>query len=206
MISPDEWESISLLIEEGWPGEFTDAASSAWRVFLDDYNADGVLTALKVLVARGGRFRPSVAEVAAEINVDRSAPTFVEAYQLIYGVRGVLAARPKGELWWDTPAQRERAYEDAARDCAAEMHPLIGRFINRYGIDRLRMLELGDPEYGAIRRRELQADYEQLAEALEGRRLESIAAPRRNELAKVDPLASLGLEPPVGALNEGGTA
>lgn len=193
MITPDEWETIALLIDEGWPGEFTDAAAAAWRVFLDDYDADRVLTALKVIVARGGRFRPSVAEVAAEINVDRGAPTFIEAYQLIYGGRGVLAARPKGSLWWDTPAQRERAYEDAARERAAEMHPLVGRFIDRYGIGRLRMLALDDPEFGAVRRRELQADYEHLTEAMEGRRLESIAAPRRNELAKLDPLAALGI-------------
>lgn len=204
MITPDEWESIALLIEEGWPGEFTDASAAAWRVFLDDYDAERVLTALKVLVARGGRFRPSVAEVAAEINVDRCVPTFIEAYQLIYGARGVLAARPK-QSWWDTPAQRERSYEDAARERAAEMHPLIGRFIDRYGVNRLRMLELDDPEFGALRRRELQADYEQLTEALEGRRLEAIAAPRRNGgLARIgDPLEALGIERPA-AITSGG--
>lgn len=120
MLSPAEWESLSLLIEEAWPGEFDDHAAKAWRVLLDDFNAAEVLRALKACVAHGGTFRPSVAEVVGEIRRDPSRPTFDEAYRMIYGPGGVLGVKRSG----------------------ATISPWVTGFVQRYGIDRLRFLEV----------------------------------------------------------------
>lgn len=181
MIDPDEWDTLCLLIEEGWPGEFTDAAAKAWRVFLDDYDAGQVLAAVKILVARGGRFRPSVAEVAAQIRQDPSAPTFEEAYALIYSPKGILWGRSNG----------------AAKEFAQRgVHPLVGSFAVRYGIERLRMLEVDHETYGSVKRKELRDAWDRHLEASEGRDLAALMAPREKSLGRLDPLAALGASRP----------
>ena len=189
MITPDEWASLCLLIEEGWPGEFGDAAEKAWRVLLDDYDADRVLRAVKALVARGGKFRPSVAEVVAEIRHDPSRPTFEEAYRLIYGRGGVLRARlPYAGPIVDADARRG----EAMRARMSEIHPLVAAFVDRFGLGRLRALAVDDPDYGELRRKELREAWDRHVEAVDGREIAQFASGRRDGLQAFDPLAVLG--------------
>ncbi len=196
MISADEWATISMLIDEGWPGEFTASSATAWRVFLDEYDATQVLGALKVLVARGSTFRPSVAEVVAQIRDDPTVPTFAEACQLIFGPGGVMHARTKvRKVFWEI-GERDRLNEIAGWERASDMHPLIGAFIEREGFSRLRDLNLEDEQYGAMRRAQLQKSWDAHCEAMRGRELAAVAQGRRGELGSFDPLVVLRLQKP----------
>lgn len=167
MIAPAEWETLCLLIEEGWPGEFDDAAAKAWRVFLDDYEPEEVLVALKALVARGGRFRPSVAEVVAQIRQDPSRPTFEEAFQQLYGPGGIFGFTRSGVV----------------------ISPWVLKFADRYGRDRLRLLAVDDPDEGKWARKELAEAWDRFLEATEGRDIAQIATRSTRGLKRVDALA-----------------
>lgn len=196
MITPEQWETLCLLIEEGWPGEFDDSAAKAWRLFLDDYDAEQVLVAVKSLVARGGRFRPSVAELVAQIRHDPSTPTFEEAYRLIYGARGVLRARPSETSFRDGSAMA-RAYHEARLARAHELHPLVATFVERCTPDWLGALEVNHPDYSELRRKELREAWDRHCEAMDGRDVAALASGRRRgELARLDPLAALGMRKP----------
>jgi len=172
VITDTEWETLCLLIEEAWPGEFDDSAAKAWRVFLGDYDADAVAAGLKACVARGGRFRPAVAEIVAEIRSDPSRPTFDEAYQMIYGPGGVLGFKRSG----------------------VTVSPWVVAFVASCGQERLRLLEV-DGEYGELNRKELRQSWEQFLEANETRDIAALAAggPRRGRLGRFDPLEVLRL-------------
>lgn len=182
----DEWGTLALLIEEWWPGEFTDAKEQAWRIGLADYDSEQVFAALKVLLARGGKFR-ELPEIVAQILSDPSRPTFEEAFALIYEPRGILWGRS------DT-----RAKEFAL----AQVHPLVASFAIRYGISRLRMLEVDHDEFGALKRKELRDAWDRHVEACEGRDVAALMAPRGKSLGRLDPLAVLGVpqsRPQIGA-------
>lgn len=189
MIARDEWQALSLFIEEWWPGEFTDATARAWRVALDDYDAAQVLAALKTILAKGERFRPAVSEVIGAIRRDPSKPTFEEAFKLIFGPGGVMSARVIGAF----PSQAEmgRALHQAREARARECHPLVASFCLRQGLDRLSMLELDDTEWGEKRRSDLCTAWERHCEAMEDRDVAQLVAPRGEGLRALDPLAAL---------------
>jgi hypothetical protein len=183
----DEWDSLCLLLEEGWPGEFGEGARGAWRVMLNDYTVEEVFRAIKGLVARGGKFRPSVAEVVAEIRQDPSSPTFEECYQLIYGRGGVLRARPE-RATVIRPEDVSRAQKERLED----VHPLVRSFVERQGLGRLERLELNDPVWGELRRKELREAWDAHCEAMEGRDVAALVSGRRGEIGRFDPMAVLG--------------
>jgi len=198
----DEWDTLSMLLHKGfkWRQPFDDAQSDVYRVLLDGYEPDQIATALRALVARGQVFGPTPGELVALMNADPSTPTFDEACQLIYGLRGILRARPAGSTWADE-GERGRAYLQAARERAATMHPLVGAFVERVGLDRLRMLELEHEDFGERNRKDLEARWDAHCVAMEGRDVALIAAGRRGGgLGRLDPLGALGRRPAVGAL------
>jgi hypothetical protein len=207
MIAEHEWETLSLLIEEAWPGEFDDSAAKAWRVLLDDFDGRQVLLAIKLLVTRGGTFRPSVAEIVAEIRRDPGKPTWSEAAMLIFGKGGILKARTqrtKGS--WDA-GEREKADDEAAWERAAVLHPLAAAFVRLEGLSRLRevAVDLTDPQYGEATRKRLGESWERFCEANEHRDVAALVSGRRGEgLGKLDPLAALGRRAPELAEANGG--
>ena len=188
----DEWDGLSLFIEAWWPGEFPDVMAEAWRAALGDFDREAVLSALKARLARGDRWRPAVSEVVAEIRKDPTKPTFEEAQTLIYGRGGVLKARPEPGQRYANEAAMLGARDDAAQARACELHPLLASFVERYGVARLRNLELGDPEWGQVRLRELREAWDRHCEAMEDRDVAELVAGRRGELAAFDPLRALG--------------
>jgi len=196
-MTTDEWESICFLIEEWWPpspaeGEFDDARRRAWRLALDGFAADAIAAALRALLARGGKWRPRPSEVIAEIRKDPSKPTFEEAYRLIFGRGGALKARPPRGQTYANEAAMIGAHDDAAQARAWELHPLVGSFVERYGVRRLATLEIDHPEYGELKRRELREAWDRHCEAMDGRDVAALAAGRRRgELAAFDPLAAI---------------
>jgi hypothetical protein len=74
---------------------------------------------------------------------------------------------------------------------AYALHPLLGDFVERYGVHRLRMLPVDDPDYGELRRRELREAWNRHREATEERDVAALASRRRGELRRFDPLRSL---------------
>jgi len=163
----DAWEAIALLLEQGWPGDFDDAAAGAYRTLLGDVEPERVITALRVLVRKGGTFRPSVAEIAAELNADPGRPTWSEAYRLLFGARGFLTVRP----------------ERSAVERAGDRHPLLAAFIVAEGYQRLRMLPVHDPDWGERTRRDLERAWDQLGQRADHRHAAGLeldgATPRR---------------------------
>lgn len=194
MIAPLEWQQLAGLIEEWWPGEFDEPKANAWRIALDDFDAAEVLGALKMLLARGGTFRPSVAELIGEIRRDPTKPTFEEAYQLIYGPRGVMRATPRPGGRYDNEAAMLKARNDARLERAQQLHPLVAEFVYRYGVDRLSRLEVDDPDYGQLRLKDLRDAWDRHCEAMEGRDVAELVAGqagRLRGLGRFDPLRAL---------------
>jgi hypothetical protein len=193
MWSEEEWLTFTLLVDHGWPGAFGEAEATAWRRLLDPYEPQACVAALQRLVAKGGAFRPSVAELVAEIHSDPTEPGFAEMVQLVYGhPHGVLAARVTGA--WRTERERRRLADEAASERARDLHPLVAAFVASMGVQRLREINLDDPDYGNARRAQLKAEWEDFRARATQRQAHAIAAGRepRAGLAKFDPLAALG--------------
>ena len=184
-MTADEWNTIALLLDKGfkWREPFGEAHETTYRILLDGYSAEDVASAIRALVARGQVFGPTPGEVVAEIRNDPAAPTFDEAYALIY--------RPKGILWGKSNAQ-------STEFAKSRVHPLVGSFALRYGIERLRMLEVDHEDYGDIKRRDLRLAWDQHVEAMEGRDVAALVASsdRRGQLGRFDPLTALGSPAP----------
>jgi hypothetical protein len=189
------WAMFCALMHRGWPGAFTEEDALAYRVLLDGVDPAEAVGALRRLLHRGARFRPSAAELLGELHADPTRPTFAEAYQLIFGPRGVLRARIVGGRW-DNEADRRAAHRQAIEERAAGVHPLVGAFVMRQGIDRLRTLPLEDPQWGEKHRRDLERAWEQHVEAFDGREVAALAAGSRDGLRQLDPLAALGIARP----------
>lgn len=204
-MTDEQWDAIALLLDKGfkWKEQFGDAQLTTYRILLDGYDEEQIAGALRILVARGQVFGPTPGEIVALIRSDPSAPTFIEAYRLIFGHKGILAAKP-AERWFADAGEMGRAHRQAQRARAGEMHPLVASFVERYGYTRLEELELNDPEYGDAKRRELERQWDAHCEATEGRDLAAMALPRgEGGLRRLDPLSALGLGRP--ALSESTT-
>jgi hypothetical protein len=188
-----QWDTFAGLVTEGWPGQFDDNAADSWRTLLDGTEPATAAEALRRLLLEGHRFRPSVSEVLEAARRDPSKPTFAEAYLLIYGRRGALRARPERRVYRDHKEQR-KLEDDAIRERAGQLHPLVATFIDRQGIGRLQQLPVNDPEWGEKHRRDLEKAWDQHAEAMADRDVAQLAAApgRRHALGKFDPLAALG--------------
>ncbi len=190
--TPDERDVLFLLVGEAWPGEFSDEQRAAWTLLLDAYDPTVTVAALRALVAEGHRFRPSVSEFVAAIHRDPSRPTFDEAFALIFGPGGILRATPTRRRW-ATEAERRVLVRDAIVDRARSVHPLVGEFVVRQGVERLRQLPIHDPTYGEVRRKELRAAWDEHVTAFEGRHVAALAAGAGDArgLRRFDPLAAL---------------
>lgn len=196
-----EWDAYAALLAEGWPGEFTDAASSAYRVLLDGVPPQQAAEALRRLLHEGHRFRPSASELLAAARHDPSQPTWAEAYQLIYGRGGVLGARPTVSPW-GSEGERRRLCDAAAAARSARMHPLIGGFCRAQGLSYLRSLSVDCPDWGTKHRRDLERAWDAYVAAADGRQVAALAAGTgRAGLRRLDPLGALGR--PAGELPRG---
>ncbi len=176
MLADREWQAIALLLERGfkWREPFAGAHDRTYRTLLADYDEDALATALRKLVAGGQVYGPTPGEIVQAIEGDAERPTFLEAYSAIYdshpawcGGRGILWTRPAD------PADR-----------AWDIHPLIGAFVQSYGVERLRMLEVDHDEKGAMNRHQLELAWERFVEAHAHRDAAALAAGRRRELRR----------------------
>lgn len=135
----DEWEAIALLIENCWRGEFDETTSSAYFTMLSRFSTGEVMAALHKIVEDGKPFVPSVPEIVGAIRK---------------------MTEPQLPAWTDVWATLEVALrcnsEDEAVAYATEScHLVAGAFLRAEGFDRLRKEPFFDPDYGALRIREL---------------------------------------------------
>ena len=200
MDDQDCWRPVARALLGSWPERVGLWGKEGVAAFIEELQARGVTTGGALAAIRScdehQRFPPSAPELAALARRDPSAPTFAEAYAAIYGPRGVLRARPPYPPGGWSGSELQAACDELALQRAFERHPLLGAFIRAYGLARLRMLEVDDPDYGEIRRKELRSDFEQYVAANEHREVAALVAGRRGSLGRLDPLAALGLQAP----------
>lgn len=203
MWTDQQWHIFVGLVDEAWPGALDDKTARSWRTLLDGINPDVAAEGIRRLLVEGHRFRPSVSEVLAAARRDPTRPTFAEAYQLIYGRRGALAARePHGVYSSEGDVRRARRAAQLGR--AEDLHPLVATFIDRQGVDRLGQIPVNDPDWGEKHRRDLEKAWDQHVDAMDGREVATLAAGgRRGELARFDPLTALGVGSARQQLTEG---
>jgi len=191
-----EWEMFCALLEEAWPGEFDDEARTSWKILLDDIEPATAISAVKRLLYSGRKFypRPAVSDVLAEIRTDPSLPTFDEAWLLIE--RAMVRTQTPSGLF-ETPGDMAKAHNELILAALDQHHPAIRSFAERQGLDRLRALQVDDPQWGEKTRRELRETWERHLEATDGREVAALASGRPDGLKQLDPLASLGLKAPL---------
>jgi hypothetical protein len=188
-----DWNDVGQALLGSWPQQVAAWGREAIAAYSHELRARGVtpdaaLTAIRCCGPEQ-KFPPSAPELAGLARRDPSAPTFEEAYTLIYGRGGIIRARP---AYTGGPIlEPDKARDNAAQARMANMHSLIASFVNRYGLNRLRMLEVDHPEYGDLKRRELQAAWDTHCNATEGREIAAVASGRHDGLRSFDPLASI---------------
>lgn len=191
----DEWDTFVHLLASAWHGHLDDETAAAWRLLLDGLALEEAVATLRRLLADGRPHRPSVSEFLAAARADPGRPTFAEAYQLIFGPRGILRARPAGRQAFADAGEQRRAETEAAVARAAELHPLVGGFVRSQGLPLLRRLPIDDPEWGHKHRGDLERAWGAFVAAHDGREVAALAAGTGREgLRQLDPLA--GLDPP----------
>lgn len=195
------WDGFCTLIEEGWHGDFDDKARDAWRILLAPLTPEQASVALGKLMMEGRPHRPSPSEFLAAARNDPSVPTFDEALQAIrYALKakGPSAdeiTRKTGSTFIDEDTEkRERRAAIQAR--LAEAHPLVGTFVARQGLGRLRNLPLDDVDWGEKTRRDLEVAWDEHVDTTDHRKVAELTERSgRGEPGKLDPIASLGLAP-----------
>jgi hypothetical protein len=201
-VTEASWHQVGRALLGRWPSQVATWGEEGIAAFVEELLADG-LTAEQALVALrsyrpepGKDFPPSVPAVVALARTDPSQPTPEEAYQMIYGKGGVMRARLKPGASFPSEAAMLGARDEVRLERAQEIHPLLGAFVERFGVHRLAMLEVDDPEYGEVRRKDVREAWARHCEAFAGREVAAIASGRRSGLGKLDPLSALGVPRP----------
>lgn len=192
-----DWKAVATSLLGSWPSQVASWGPEGIAAFIAEVQARGVtpegaLTAIRSC-GPDQKFPPSAPELAG-LARRSEAPRILwaEAYQLLYGRGGVFRARPKYNGGW-RDNELQVATDKLQLERAEELSPLLGAFVRSTGLRRLRTIELDDPEYGALRLKELEAEWDRFCEVNEDRDIAQIVAPRRGSMGRVDPLAALGL-------------
>ena len=136
----DEWETIALLIENCWRGEFDDTRSASYLTMLQQFDHGQVMAALRILTERGKPFVPSVPEIVQAIR-DASEP----------------ALPAFSEVWAALQtAMRERSVDDAVKVMGERCGPVAAAFMESEGVGRLKHIEFFNPDFGEMRVKELE--------------------------------------------------
>jgi hypothetical protein len=190
------WRAFCGLLDEGWPGDFDDAAQASWRVLLDQVDPQQATVGLRRLLLEGRRFRPSVSELLAACRSDAGQPTWDEAWRLIctaLSAPGYAEARRRhaaatGSTFLADDTDRE--LRDNGRQAAlANAHERVRRFVAVMGWPRLAAAL--DTEWGEARLHALKDAWAEQAHAIDGRELAALASGRPDGLHQFDPLSAL---------------
>ena len=161
-----QWGATCSLLRSGWPGPFSEGDAVAYRVFLDDYEPAQVRDALKVLVRKGGSFRPSVSELVGAITADPTKPAWPEAYR---DLRRALNVR---QSYFAKDSEKE---EVCVSWLAEHSHELVAAFFRAQTHGRLVALELDDPDSGEWHVKRLREDWEAFVDSAGERQAHGVA-------------------------------
>lgn len=153
-MTDDEWEVIAGVLEECWPGEWTERTGPAYRMMLDSYPAEQVAAALRVWTRRGEKWRPSAGELVGLLTEDAEAPTWAEAFAAIFNVGGIISR-------W-----QRHGWSHGTR---TEYHELIEAFVEAQGVARLAMIPVNDETWGEKRRADLGREWEEFLDRARSR-------------------------------------
>ena len=143
----DEWDAMTLIIENGWAGTLDEDQANSYFVMLARFDADDVTQALFVLAESGKPHIPTVPEITVAVNKVKAKelPSWTEAWNVI---QKSLRLRSAGEA------------EKLLRD----HHPTVRNFVALEGWDRLRREPFYDPDYGGLRIKELSQRWKDYSE------------------------------------------
>jgi hypothetical protein len=195
-MSKPEWDAIVVRMRAYWPASaFSQEVQALWYERLAAFSGQQVASAIDALLHEGSPFMPSLGQLIRALRADPSRPTFVEAFQLIYGRDGVVraSATPRGSSTFTTPQEEMDAKEQRLRG----VHPLVRSFVQRQGIRRLEGLPLDDSEWGEKHCRDLEAAWDRHVEACDGREIAVMASGGESNggLHRFDPRAGLPPNP-----------
>lgn len=163
------WDRLADCLASWWPGEWTVQKSAAYHLALDGFDPSAVLTALGRLLQAGDRFRPSAAEITAEITgvtrAQHASPD--EAWTLVEQ-----AMRRVGVSRYDA---RFAAQHQAAIDWLATKDRAAAAWAARRGLCQLEGSLGQEPvngEHGGAVRGALRRDYRELVTEITERQLE----------------------------------
>ncbi len=181
-MTDEEWSAVSLLLARGWKGEWGGLDDRAYRILLDGYDTEQLVTALRKLAVHGHFSRPTVPEIVQAIEY-KDRPTGAEFFDLLYGAGGVIRASLPSGGRYDSEARMLAARDEAREDRAWDIDPMLGSFVHAYGVRRLAMLQI-DGEHAELVRRDLLAEWEEHVERNAHRDAVALAAGRRRDLAR----------------------
>lgn len=167
-----DWQRLSVLLGSWWPGEFDAERDKAYRLALDRFEPSDVAAALGRLLELGERFRPSAAEVVAQVT-GRAQSRYATPEQALTIIAAEI--RRIGCSIYD-PKFPER--QQAAIDRIAQHDRVVAAWAARRGLcgpgslgaEPVEDIEIGGAVLGALRKeyRELRdqvVEREQLGQA-----------------------------------------
>lgn len=180
----EEWDTVALLLSKGWKGEFGPGEDRAYRLLLESYSGQQVVAALRQLAATGHHAVPSVSEIVQMVERDpERLTTFEEMFDALYGSGRVLAARSKPGAFEDYGAMLQ-SQDRAASDAAWNLDPLLGKFVDTYGVRNLKLLEVRHDEHAGLVRKDLREAWERFVQTNAHRDAAALAAGRRRSLER----------------------
>ena len=172
----EEWEPVGRVLLASWPSQVASWGREIMGAYLNELRERGVTPEQAIIALRSSdeRFPPAVGEIAAAARVDPSTPTFEEAWAIIY------RRLSKG-------GTAKAILEDLGQH-----HPSVRAFVDRQGVERLRVLRVDDPDHGELRLKEMRAAWDRFRESSEDREIAAIAAGAPiGHLRRLDPLSVL---------------
>ncbi|NBW16019.1 MAG: hypothetical protein EBR82_49345 [Caulobacteraceae bacterium] len=144
----DEWETIALLIENCWRGEFDDTRSASYYTLLRSFEHGEVMAALHVLAEQGKPFVPSVPEIVQAVRAaqEPSTPSFSEVWSVLQR------------------AMRLRLDDDSVAVMEEHCGPVAAAFVKAEGVARLKHIEFWNPDHGELRIKELERRWTDFAD------------------------------------------
>lgn len=179
----ESWAAFTAVLRHGFASrdEFTDDRETVYRLLLDKVEPAAAMRAVQEMVLAGQALLPQPGEIVSKAQADHRRPTFDEAFYVLFQhLYSPLKAQTTGE----------------AVNRAMSFHPLIARFVQVMGRDRLAYMEVFDPDYGRVRRQELRTTWQEIDETTRGRDVAAMVAgsgERRGQLGRFDPLRALGV-------------
>lgn len=188
------WAQVTQVLLGSWPSQVATWGREGIAAYVAELQARGVSAAAAIVAVRSSSsaFPPSAGELAELARRDPDDPLWPEVQQLIFGRGGVLAARTQVRKGWWEPGERDALDDEEASKRAASLHPLIAAFVESQGVERLRRLDLADPEFGEARRRTLAREWEEFCDVTERREIAAVVRRRvGGGLRSLNPAGSL---------------